>query len=111
MIELEGFAVHPDKIARAQEWMAFLKSHQEAVNATLVPEHITVERIFSLSCNNRMYLCWYSEQTAPSPDVEESSNPIDQAHVAFWRECIDESVPSLKFRLENEFVNPNLIGN
>ncbi|BAN74409.1 MULTISPECIES: DUF6176 family protein [Lacticaseibacillus] len=111
MIELEGFAVHPDKIARAQEWMAFLKSHQEAVNATLVPEHITVERIFSLTFNNRMYLCWYSEQTAPSPDVAESANPIDKVHVAFWRECIDESVPSLKFRLENEFVNPNLIGN
>ncbi|KLI76460.1 MULTISPECIES: DUF6176 family protein [Lacticaseibacillus] len=108
MIELEGFAVHPDKIARAQEWMAFLKSHQEAVNATLVPEHITVERIFSLTVNNQMYLCWYSEQTAPSPDVTESPNPIDKVHVAFWHECIDESVPSMKFRLENEFVNPNL---
>ena len=109
MIELEGFAVYLDKIERAQEWMAFLKEHQDAVNATLAPEHITVERIFSLSFNDRLYLCWYSEQTAPSPDVAESTNPIDQVHVAFWRECIDETVPSLKFRLENEFVNPDMI--
>lgn len=103
MIELEGFAVYPNKVERAKEWMAFLKGHQEAVNETLGPEHIKVERIFSVSVNGRMYLCWYSEQTAPIPDVTRSTNPIDQVHVDFWKECIDEKAPRLEFKLENEF--------
>ena len=102
-VELEGFAVYPDKVARAREWMAFLKTHQKEVNATLGPEHILVERIFSLSVGGRFYLCWYTEQTGASPDVTESLNPIDQEHVAFWRECIDEDVTRFRFRLENSF--------
>ncbi|OUC67942.1 hypothetical protein BLL69_1379 [Lacticaseibacillus paracasei] len=48
-------------------------------------------------------MCWYPEQTAASPDVTESLNPIDQAHVTFWRECVDEKVPRLRFGLENSF--------
>lgn len=60
-VELEGFAVYPDKVARAKAWMAFLKTHQKEVNAALGPEHILVERIFSLSVGERFYLCWYTE--------------------------------------------------
>ncbi|MEI5839029.1 DUF6176 family protein [Lacticaseibacillus rhamnosus] len=108
MIEIEGFAVYPNKVKRAKEWMAFLKGHQEAVNETLGPEHIEVERIFSVSVNGRVYLCWYSEQTAPSPDVTQSPNPIDQVHVAFWEECIDDSAPRLEFKMENEFKWPGV---
>lgn len=48
MIELEGFAVYPNKVERAKEWMSFLKGHQEAVNETLGPDNIEVERIFSV---------------------------------------------------------------
>ncbi|WP_086430734.1 DUF6176 family protein [Lacticaseibacillus paracasei] len=102
-VELEGFAVYPNKVVRTNAWMTFLRTHQREVDVTLRPEHILVERIFSSSVGGRFYLCWYPEQTAASPDVTESLNPIDQAHVTFWRECVDEKVPRLRFGLENSF--------
>lgn len=108
-IELEGFAVKPDKLAVAHEWLAFLREHTAAVNKTLVPEHLSREQIFSVTIGSRLYLCWYSDAFAPAEQaVTASQDPIDQQHVRYWHECIDESVPSLKFNLENSFVNPNI---
>ncbi|WP_257875226.1 DUF6176 family protein, partial [Oenococcus oeni] len=40
-----------------------------------------------------LYLCWYSNQTAPSSPVEKSTDPIDRQHVAFLSECIDSCQP------------------
>lgn len=74
LVELEGFA---------KTRMTFLKTHQKEVDATLGPEHILVERIFSLSVGGHFYLCWYTDQTDASPDVTESLNPIELEHVAF----------------------------
>ena len=102
-VELEGFAVYPNKVVRTNAWMTFLRTHQREVDVTLRPEHILVERIFSSSVGGRFYLCWYPEPTAASPDVTESLNPIDQAHVTFWREGVDEKEPRLGLRLENRF--------
>ena len=106
LVELEGFAVKPDKIAKAHEWMAFLQQHQAQVDATLPAENMQLEHIFSITIAQRLYLCWYSNQTAPGADVATSDNPIDQQHVAYWTECIDESVRPLKFKLQNTFVPP-----
>ncbi|KRO18154.1 DUF6176 family protein [Lacticaseibacillus saniviri] len=106
LIDLEGFAVYPDKIDRAKEWMQYLRSHQAEVDATLIPEHMQLEHIFSINFAGRFYLCWYSNQTAMAPDVTTSSNPVDIQHVKFWQECIDEHVPSLKSNLENTFQPP-----
>ncbi|WP_179395455.1 DUF6176 family protein [Lacticaseibacillus absianus] len=106
MIELEGFAVYPDQIATAREWMTFLRTHQAAVDRTLIPEHLARESIFSITLNGRFYLCWYSEQTAPAPAVTDSQDPIDRRHVDYWQRCIDESVPPLRFSLENHFMPP-----
>ena len=53
-IELEGFAVKPDKLAVAHEWLAFLREHTTAVNKTLVPEHLSREQIFSVTIGSRL---------------------------------------------------------
>ncbi|MGL2319766.1 DUF6176 family protein [Oenococcus oeni] len=55
-----------------------------------------------------LYLCWYSNQTAPSSPVEKSTDPIDRQHVAFLSECIDPCQPSLKFKLEATFIPPEV---
>ncbi|WP_125703453.1 DUF6176 family protein [Lacticaseibacillus daqingensis] len=105
-IELEGFAVYPDQIAKAHEWMAFLRTNQAAVDRTLGPEHLQSESLFSATIGGRFYLFWYSEQTAPGQNVAASTDPIDVQHVAYWQACIDESVPPLQFTLENHFTPP-----
>lgn len=106
IVELEGFAVYPEKRQRAHEWLAFLKNNQAKVNQTLIAENMQLEHIFSITLNDTLYLCWYSNQTAPSRPVEESTDPIDRKHLAFWDECIDANKPSLKFKLENTFMPP-----
>ncbi|WP_225884225.1 DUF6176 family protein [Lacticaseibacillus mingshuiensis] len=103
MIELEGFAVKSDKRERAREWMRFLRKNQSAVDATLAGEHLRVEQIFSFELAGRLYLCWYTNGEDGGADVTASAASVDRMHVAFWQECIDESVPSIKFALENSF--------
>lgn len=111
MIELEGFAVIAGQEPVAAEWMAFLRTNQAAVNQTLVPEQLREELIFSTELNGRLYLCWYANAMGePAQAVSDSANPVDQKHVAYWRACIDESVPSLRFKLENHFTNPTIGG-
>ncbi|MFD1432880.1 DUF6176 family protein [Lacticaseibacillus yichunensis] len=103
MIELEGFAVNTDKQKRAREWMEFLRDNQSAVDATLAGEHLRVEQIFSVELAGRLYLCWYTDGEDGGADVTASAASVDRVHVAFWRECIDESVPCIKFALGNLF--------
>ncbi len=86
--------------------MKFLKANQTRVNYTLLAENMQLEHIFSITLNDTLYLCWYSNQTAPSRPVEESTDPIDRKHLAFWDECIDDSKPTVKFKLENTFTPP-----
>ncbi|KRL41657.1 hypothetical protein FD45_GL000499 [Liquorilactobacillus nagelii DSM 13675] len=106
LIELEGFPVKKGQEAKAQEWMTFLRQNQTQVSATLVAEKLLLEQIFSLQLDDRLYLCWYSHQDGIGLPVSESSNPIDQQHVKYWQECIDEQMPALKFKLENTFQVP-----
>jgi hypothetical protein len=104
MLELEGFPIFSNKIEKAKDWMAFLKTNQKAVNRTLINENMVSEQIFSLTINNTFYLCWYSQQTKPSQPVQQSTDPVDIKHVQFWNECVDNSKPTLKFKLENSFT-------
>lgn len=103
IIELEGFPVIQGREAVAHEWMNFLQDHQAAVIETLPAEHMRVESLFSTTINGRLYLFWYSLQSAKGADVSTSTSWVDQQHVAYWRQCIDEGRPSLKMKLENHF--------
>ncbi|MGJ0769426.1 DUF6176 family protein [Lacticaseibacillus paracasei] len=105
IIKLEGFPIYPDKIEKAQDWMRFLKHNQDAVNRTLVSEHMESEQIFSVTVQKTLYLVWYSQQSQIAQPVENSDNPVDVKHVKFWRECVDESQPPLKFKLQNSFFS------
>ena len=70
----------------------------------LIAKNMQLEHIFPIIVNNTLYLCWYSNQTAPARPVEASTDPIDcKDHLAFWNACIDDSKPALKFKLENTF--------
>ncbi|MGJ3707127.1 DUF6176 family protein [Levilactobacillus brevis] len=108
IVELEGFAIYPGKWQRAQEWLAFLRRNQTKVNRTLIAENMSLEHIFSITFDNTLYLCWYSNQTASANPVEQSADPIDRQHVEFWNECVDPDKPSLKFKLEATFIPPEV---
>lgn len=105
--ELEGFPILPDQHAEADEWLTFLRDHQAGVEQTLIREHLQTEQIFSVTISGTLYLCWYTAATDLSPDVSASSDPIDQAHVRYWHECVDETKPPLRFELANDFHRPN----
>ncbi|MCF6418479.1 DUF6176 family protein [Furfurilactobacillus milii] len=95
--ELEGFRVKSDKHVEAQEWLKFLADNRQAFLATLPAEKMLVESVFSTMIGNDLYLCWYSIQGDNPRPVEDSESELDKRHVAYWEDCIDESVPSLKF--------------
>ena len=93
-IELTRFRVREGKAERVDEWMQMLNDHPDALRETLEPEHRYVETIFSESIDGVDYLYWYSVQGEEGcADVTESSHWLDEKHVEFWRECIDDSYP------------------
>lgn len=101
--ELEGFPIYPDKHEEAQAWLSFLRTNQAGVEQTLVGEHLQTEQIFTVTIAGTLYFCWYTAATGESPDVTESADPIDQAHVKYWQDCVDERKPPLRFTLANDF--------
>lgn len=93
-IELTRFRVREGKTERVDEWMQFLNDHPDALRETLEPEQMYVETIFSETIDGVDYLYWYSVQGEDGRiDVTESQHWLDEKHVEFWRECIDDSVP------------------
>jgi hypothetical protein len=93
-IELTRFRVREGKAERVDEWMEFLNDHPDALRETLEPEHMYVETIFSESIDGVDYLYWYSVQGEEGrADVTESHHWLDEKHVEFWQECIDDSYP------------------
>lgn len=93
-IELTRFRVREGKAERVDEWMQFLNDHPDALRETLEPEQMYVETIFSETKDGVDYLYWYSVQGEDGRvDVTESQHWLDEKHVEFWRECIDDSVP------------------
>lgn len=85
------FRVRPGKNDRVNEWMDFLNQNMEAVRQTLEPEQMYVETIFSETLDGVDYLYWYSVQGEQGQDVSESEHWLDEKHLAFWDECIDET--------------------
>lgn len=93
-IELTRFRVREGKSEQVDEWMQFLNNHPDALRETLEPEQMYVETIFSETIDGVDYLYWYSVQGEDGRvDVTESQHWLDEKHVEFWRECIDDSYP------------------
>ena len=90
-VELTRFKVKEGKSAIVDEWLAFLNEHMEDVLVTLEDEKMYVETIFRETVEGCEYLYWYSVQGENGQDVEESTHYIDQKHMAYWNECIDET--------------------
>ena len=92
-VELTRFRVLPGRGGVVEEWMAFLRDHEQAVRQTLGPEHMHVETIFSETVDGVEYLYWYSVQGEGGNDVTSSGHWLDRAHLDYWRRCIDPSFP------------------
>ncbi|WP_105565188.1 DUF6176 family protein [Microbacterium halophytorum] len=92
-IELTRFRVRDGAGERVAEWMGFLNANAEAVRETLEPEQMYVETIFTEKVEGVQYLYWYSVQGEVDVDVALSEHWLDQHHVTFWRECIDDEYP------------------
>lgn len=90
-VELTRFRVKKGKSARVDEWLSFLNDHLDDVLVTLEGEKMYVETIFRETLGDDEYLYWYSVQGEGGQDVETSEHWIDQKHLAYWDECIDQT--------------------
>ncbi|GAA0453452.1 DUF6176 family protein [Alkalibacillus silvisoli] len=100
IIELTRFRVKEGKEHRANEWLDFLNDHMEDVLLTLEGEKMYVENIFRETVDGIDYLYWYSIEGEDGQDVEESEHWVDQKHLKYWKECIDESYEPVDLDLE-----------
>lgn len=106
--ELMTFAIKPGKEARADAWMQMLIDRRAECIATLDREKMHHECIFRSVRNGRVFLSWLSVQSEQAPHVRGSPHAIDQAHLAFWDECIDRDVPPEMFEHVVSFVPPEV---
>ncbi|WP_110926621.1 DUF6176 family protein [Bacillus massiliglaciei] len=99
-VELTRFRVKEGKSVRVDEWLSFLNQHMKDVLITLENEKMYVETIFREHLNGEEYLYWYSIQGSGGQDVQDSEHWIDQKHLAYWRECIDETFKPVDLNTE-----------
>ncbi len=90
-VELSRFKVKKGKEAKVDEWLKFLNDHMEDTLLTLESEKMYVESIHREVIHGDTYLYWYSVQGEGGTDVHESESYIDKQHLAYWRECIDNT--------------------
>ena len=75
---------------------------------TLNDEKMYVETIFREIQGGEEYLYWYSIQGESGKHVEESQHEIDQKHLEFWYECIDEEETPVDMRTEVVMIPENV---
>ena len=90
-VELTRFLVKQGLSEKVDEWLAFLNEHMEDVLVTLDGEKMYVETIFREILDGKEYLYWYSVKGEGGIEVDDSTHWIDQKHLAYWDECIDET--------------------
>ena len=90
-VELTRFRVKQGMSEKVDEWLAFLNEHMEDVLVTLEGEKMYVETIFREILDGKEYLYWYSVKGNGGIEVDDSTHWIDQKHLAYWDECIDET--------------------
>lgn len=106
-LTLTRYAVRPGKEQLTREWMAVLNQRQAEVQETLSDEKMALEAIFMEEDAKGMALIWVDLQ-GEGTDVQDSAHPIDQVHLAYWRECIDSSVPPVELTSVNCFADPKV---
>lgn len=99
-IELTRFRVKKGKSERVDEWLTFLKENMKDVLVTLEGEKMYVETIFRENLNGDEYLYWYSVQGEGGQEVEQSEHWIDQIHLEFWNDCIDDTFHPVDLKTE-----------
>ncbi|MGP4072032.1 DUF6176 family protein [Piscibacillus sp. B03] len=99
-IELTRFRVKQGKSNQVDQWMTFLNEHMEEVLLTLDNEKMYVENIFRETINGFEYLYWYSIEAEGGQNVEDSNHWVDQKHLEFWDECIDQNYSPVDLSLE-----------
>lgn len=99
-IELTRFKVKAGKSGTVDEWLAFLNAHMKDVLITLEGEKMYVETIFREIWEGEEYLYWYSIQGEGGQNVEESTHWVDQKHLQYWDECMDESFRPIDLKTE-----------
>ncbi|KIL53681.1 hypothetical protein KP77_00240 [Jeotgalibacillus alimentarius] len=99
-IECTRFKVKEGKSERVDEWLAFLKMNMKDVLITLENEKMYVETIFREYIDGKEYLYWYSIQGEGGLDVQASKHWIDNKHLAYWHECIDDTYRPVDLKTE-----------
>ena len=89
-VELSRFHVKPGKSARVGEWLAMLNANMDQVVQTLEREQMKLEVIFREVIDGEEYLYWFSVQGEGGESVSSSAFEVDQKHLAFHKECIDQ---------------------
>lgn len=100
VVELTRFKVKQGKTETVDEWLHFLKDNMTEVLVTLDGEKMYVETIFREFLNGEEYLYWYSIQGDGGTELQESNHWVDQKHIAYWEECIDDSFPPVNLKTE-----------
>ena len=108
-IEFMSFPIKRGKEARAQEWMDVLRQHHAECVETLDRESMHFESIFRSVLDGVTYLSWFSVQGTCGAHVASSPFAVDKLHIAFWEECVDRSVPPLKFEHVLSFIPPSVL--
>lgn len=98
--ELTRFKVKAGKSAIVDDWLAFLNENMAEVLITLGMEKMYVETIFREVLDGQEYLYWYSIQGSGGQEVTDSTHWIDEKHLAYWAECIDESFQPVDLKTE-----------
>ena len=107
-VELIRYRVKKNKSERVDEWLKFLNANMQDVLVTLEGEKMYVETIFRERLEGEEYLYWYSIQGQGGQAVEESEHWIDNKHLEFWDECIDETFGALNLKTEVIMIPENI---
>lgn len=99
-VELTRFRVKKGKSDRVDEWLRFLNENMKDVLVTLEGEKMYVETIFREHLYEDEYLYWYSVQGVGGQEVQASNHWIDQKHLEYWEECIDETFRPVDLKTE-----------
>ena len=108
-IELTRFRIKKGKEEKAQEWMDFLNNHHQDTVATMAGEKMFVETVFKEECSDGFtYFYWYSLQGEGGKAVEESDSYIDQKHLEYWNECIDNTYKPVDMEVMEDLIAPRI---
>jgi hypothetical protein len=90
-VEMSRFRVVAGKAERVDAWLQMLNERMPETLATLDREAMKFEVIFRERIGADDYLTWVSVQDETGAGVRTSPHEIDQLHMAFWDECIDDA--------------------